>query len=223
MVVGSPHVVPPLTDIADEAAASQDVRSYLASRGIAATGTLALVAADESAFKATVVEPLLVGWRQSGTNINLTDAEKPIATAMLLHMWSVARRHWAQSMLATTPIAPQATSSTSTASPKSGPDDKPPKVLPSGVWGQLVSTYNRIQLNGEDRAFPTHEVMGAEVVLARMYHEHRRSRMYTPVLLGEILQTRSFQSNGEVNPLAKQTKKTSSLVVEDGLVIEKEL
>lgn len=90
------------------------------------------------------------------------------------------------------------------------------------MWGQLVSAYNRIQLNGEDRSFPTQEVLGAEVVLARMYHEHRRSRMFTPVLLGEILQARSFQSNGEVNPLAKQAKRSSSLVVEDGLVIEKE-
>lgn len=222
MVTGSAHVIPPLSDVAGEAAASTEVRNYLTARGITTVGTLALVATDEQSFKTTVIEPLLAGWRHGGSAISLSEPEKPIATAMLLHMWGVARRHWAHSML----IAPASTSSTATSPtppvPKSSADDKPPKTLPAGVWGQLVTKYNKIQLNGVDRAFPAQEILGAESVIARMYHEHQHSRTYTPVLLGEILQSRSFQSNGEVNPLAKANKKTTALAIEDGLVIEKE-
>eukprot|EP00438_Fugacium_kawagutii_P019769 Skav203659 [mRNA] locus=scaffold2755:67102:70040:- [translate_table: standard] len=212
--------IPPLNDVADQAAASQQVRDYLTARGILTTGTLALIASDETTFKTTVIDPLLSGWRQSGASIVLAEAEKPIATAMLLHMWGVCRRYWVTAMTPAAPTSPS--SATTTAAAKSSADDKVPKTLPAGVWGQLVMAYNSIQLDGRDRSFPTQVVLGAESILARMWHEHQHSKMYTPLLLGEILQHRSFQSSGEVNPLAKQQRKSSSLKLEDGCLIEQD-
>lgn len=215
------NTVPTLADVADEAAASQDVRDYLRCRGIMTVGTLALIAADEPTFRSTLIDPLMSGWRSGTTTINLAEAEKPIATAMLLHMWGVCKRHWADSMVshrASTTTTP----STSTPAAKSTADDKPPRTLPPGVWGTLVNSYNKVQLDGRDRAFPTQIVLGAEGVLARLYHEHNHSKLYTPLLLGEVLQHRSFQSSGEVNPLAKQNKKAATLTLEDGVLIEKD-
>lgn len=81
-----------------------------------------------------------------------------------------------------------------------------------------MNHYNKIQLDGRDRTFPTQVLIG----VARMYHEHHHSRLYTPLLLGEILQHRSFQSSGEVNPLAKQNKKSGALTLEHGRLIEQE-
>lgn len=215
------HVVPPLGDVCDEAAASQEVRDYLKSRGILTVGTLALLASDEATLQNVLIDPLLAGWRQAGASILLQESEKPIATAMIRHMWGVCRRHWTASMAHTpTSSTPASTSTPSTSKPAA--DDKPPKTLPAGVWGTLVNNYNKIQLDGRDRVFPTHILVGAEGVLARLYHEHTHSHLYTPLLLGEILQHRSFQSSGEVNPLAKQNKRTSSLKLEDGVLIEQD-
>ena len=43
--------------------------------------------------------------------------------------------------------------------------------------------------------------MGAESVLARLWHEHTRTKLYTPLGLGEILARRTFTASGELNPL----------------------
>ena len=64
--------------------------------------------------------------------------------------------------------------------------------------------------------------MGAESIVARVWWEHHRSKLYTPLHLGEILQHRSFQSNGDLNPLAKGQKKLTNLYVEDGSLVQKE-
>ena len=47
-----------------------------------------------------------------------------------------------------------------------------PKDLPSGVYSKLVEDYNSITLDGVRRVFPEKLLLGAEKVLARMYHEH---------------------------------------------------
>ena len=83
----------------------------------------------------------------------------------------------------------------------------------------MIDRYNAVTVNGEQRFFPEQELLGAESVVARVLYEHRTSKLYSPVGLGEVLQRRSFQSNGEVNPLAKRAR-TSKLSVEDGVLKE---
>lgn len=122
----------------------------------------------------------------------------------------------------TTSGAPQPVTAPSSATKPNVSDDKIPKSLPPGVWSSLIQRYNGEQLFGKDRCFPTQGLMGAEVTLARMYFEHHNSKLYTPVPLGEILQSRSFQSSREVNPLAKQNKKSMTLTLEDGSLIQKD-
>lgn len=38
------------------------------------------------------------------------------------------------------------------------------------------------------------------------HFEHRTSKLHSPILLGETIQTRSFTAAGEINPLAKSPK-----------------
>ena len=213
---------PSLDDLADEAAASSTVRSYLKLRGIVTVGTLALVAADESQLQKVLIDPLLSGWKDGTTVTSVPDGEKPIAQAMLLHLWSLARSQWQRSASnhMNTPVAQPAAGTAS--SPAESKEEKIPKTLPNGVWGSLLSKYNGAQLHGRDRQFPVKELMGAEVVVARLWWEHHRSKLYTPLHLGEILQHRSFQSNGDLNPLAKGQKKLTNLHVEDGSLVQKD-
>ena len=122
-----------------------------------------------------------------------------------------------------TPAPGTATTPPGQASSASPPSvDKPPKQLPSQVWQKQISRYNNVTVDGRPRRFPEKEVLGAESVLGRIYHEHTVTRSYTPVSLGEILQKRSFTASGEVNPLQKQTKASHLLRVEDDVIVQDE-
>lgn len=57
------------------------------------------------------------------------------------------------------------------------------------------------------------KLLGAESVIARVLHEHETSKSYTPVLLGEVISIRTFQANGEPNPLAKRERNTTKLTL----------
>ena len=215
--------MPAIEDVADEAAASTVVRSYLKLRGIATTGTLALMASDEAQLVRVLVEPLLSGWKDGATVVTVPESDKPIAHAMLLHMWNLSRAHWMRSSAnpANTP-APASSASQATPAAADPKEEKIPKSLPTGVWGQLIAAYNGAQLHGRDRQFPVRELMGAETIVARMWWEHHKTKLYTPLHLGELLQHRSFQSNGDLNPLAKGQKKLTNLALEDGSLVQKE-
>ena len=55
-----------------------------------------------------------------------------------------------------------------------------------------MEAYNAKLLDGKRRKFPTDMLVGAEEVLARLYHEHTKSELYMPLGLGEILSHRTF-------------------------------
>jgi hypothetical protein len=97
--------------------------------------------------------------------------------------------------------------------------DSVPTRLPNGRWSELLNFYNKIQLRGKDRRFPERTLLGAESVLARMDHEHRVSKSYSPVGLGEILQKRSFTSLDQVNGLSKNRP---LIVRPDGQLVQSE-
>ncbi len=213
-----------LEEILHEAAAGDDIRRYLQARSIVTIGTFALVAKDEEELQRNIIGPLMAGWGSGASSITLNETEKPIAKAVLLHVWNLARTSWMRNMQSATPtVAPPAAGTTS--SPSSTPtDSKIPKALPAGKWTELVEFYNKITVNGRPRQFPTKELLGAETVIARLHYERHHSHLYTPLQLGEILQVRSFTASGEINPLvAKHGRKSLPLTLnEDKEIIESE-
>ena len=46
------------------------------------------------------------------------------------------------------------------------------------------------------------------------------SKQYSPVLLGEFIQKRSFTSSGEINPLSKSPNKSGVLQLQDGEIVQ---
>ena len=118
------------------------------------------------------------------------------------------------------PPAPAQAASAGTSTPAS---DSLLTRLPNGRWSELLNLYNQVQLNGKNRRFPERTILGAESVLARMDHEHRTSKNYSPVGLGEILQKRSFTSLDQVNGLSKNSDKNRPLIVRaDGQLVQSE-
>ena len=79
--------MPSLEDVAQEAAAGDEIKRYLAVRGIKTTATLALLATNLEQLDRVLVKPLMDGWPVEGsTPITLTPSEQPIATAILHHI-----------------------------------------------------------------------------------------------------------------------------------------
>ena len=79
-----------LAAVADAAGAGTDVRRYLQARGITSAGTLAMLAPDEARFRDIMAAPLLAGFGSGADRIQLEDADKPIAAAILLFMRKLA-------------------------------------------------------------------------------------------------------------------------------------
>ena len=90
-------------------------------------------------------------------------------------------------------------------------EGKTPKALPPGIYADLVEAYNKVTINGQRRTFPEKLLLGAEKIIARMWHEHVKSKCYTGVKLGELLQHRHFTATGSVNN--RVTDKTNETVL----------
>ena len=212
-----------------ETGAGDVVLSYLRARGLARTAALALVEPDETRFKATVVDPLIAGFRDEATNV--APGDQPSARAILLHMFLEARSQWdAWSASRAAALSPNtgtpAGASTAPApamlnlpSPPAGPPSKSFEA-----WGPLVQAYNAKLLDGKPRQFPTRQLAGADAILARICHEHTVSKAYTPLMLGEILAARTWTSADELNKLASGGRDAlaGSLQVVGGAVVAAE-
>ena len=123
-------------------------------------------------------------------------------------------RHAYQS--ATTSTAAPSTSPHPPATTSSAADkDTIQKSLPAGVYTKLVQDYNDITIDGEKRQFPECNLLGAEKVLARMYHEHHTSKLYTATSLGEILSQRIWTSFNTINTTRKKDASEKELVIDD--------
>ena len=128
----------------------------------------------------------------------------------MLHMWQLAKQAWAKTM-ATSATAVTAAQPVASGPAASSTEDKVPKSLAAGKWTQMITHYQGQQIGGRDRIFPVHELLGTESILARIVHEHEISKMYSPVLLGELISSRTFLPTGEPNPLSKRDRTSQKL------------
>ena len=195
-----------MDEIARQAGAGDTVRAYLK----LSVGTLAMVARDEASYETTIIEPLLRGFSTDSGKLELPEVEQPIARAVLLYMWNLAREARAAASApspSSAPSGPPASSPTTTGASRTS-DEKAPKTLPPKVWQEAVAKYNAVCVGGVPREFPIKKLVGAESVLARFHWEHVTSKAYSPLELGELISKRSFTATGGVNHLASRKRST---------------
>ena len=72
---------------------------------------------------------------------------------------------------------------------------------------------------GAISVFPVKELLGAEEVLARLWHEHTKSKMYKALTLGEILCRRTWAAGGE-DPLQQSDPVSLGVFLPQDLVWE---
>ena len=189
-------------DVAKAAGAGPDMLEYLEARSLHRTATLALVADTWDDVDKKVFRPFADGFLAKGKKLQVSAEEAPVAQAILRQMWCECRRQWDEvSRPAPAPAVSAPGAGSTTGAPLAPlPSDRPPKDFPH--WSRLVAAYNGVLVGGEKREFPTIELLGAEEVLSRIHWEHTKSKLYTPVGIGEILAKRTFSALGVVNTLA---------------------
>ena len=151
---------------------------------------------------------------------SLAEAEKPIAEAILKHLWNEANSSWqAQMTLRHAPPVTSVPGAISLAAANPVAEETIPRQLPPGVWANLLHEYQSQQIGGVDRIFPVNELLGTDKILARVYYEHTSSKTYSPVGLGELVAARTFTAAGEPNPLAKKDRSTTTLLLNDAKLV----
>ena len=113
-------------------------------------------------------------------------------------------------------------SGTSGLSASAKDSDKVPRTLPPGVWTEQIKKFEAVQIHGRHRVFPQQRLLGAECSLAKLWHQLKVTRDFSPLPLGEIMSRRSFDATGAVNALSKR-KLSKELIVDvdrDRLVAE---
>ena len=187
----------------------QPLAAYLLARGLSDPAILAACATDEADFKANITQPFLDGWTGRDETVHKrvdSDGDALLVSAQLLAAFRRAQAPRPPSRPDTPPPAPLATV------PPAATSARPPTSLAPGEWRKQVEAFERAW--NPPRVFPVKVILGAEAVLARLLHELNVTRMFTPLGLGEILKSRAYSANGQVNNLA--TRRTDTLGIVRG-------
>ena len=204
-----PQALPTVETLAGSCGLDNEMVAFLQDKGVLTSGVMYHLFADRAKIE-TFFAPLQAGVTLAGTTVRRTAEELMVIGAVVRAMLDEVDRLRAVHLPPhTTPAAPT-TSSTADAS-----DLKVPKVLPKGYWNTLVQEYEAVTIQGKNRVFPGHLLLGAEEILSRMVHEHQTSKLYTPLKLGEIISIRHFTPTKAINTFAQKEDKVSKLLLDD--------
>ena len=196
-------------EMCDRVAVHPTVRLLFKAKGVDVPGVLHHLFADRSKVP-EFLEPRRAGIELGGDTKKRSVDELLIDQATVLELLDVI----AATKVVTTPTPPQALASAGTAA---GSGDKS-QELPAGYWNDFVTDYETLVVDGRNRRFPAHLLLGAEKTLGRMVAE-KKSGLYTALPLGEILFSRHFTASKQVNPYSSSTKPevtTKLFASEDG-------
>ena len=211
----------------------EKLHGYLRAKQVLSTGLLAAMADSFQEIDELLFKPLLEGEEIEGTEWKISSTEGPVVRAALRFLWNQCRdkggMHAQASGANSQPLGlpppaggGQPTEPTTSKSAPTVPREIPPQELQ-----KLVKFYADTEIAGRQRDFPMKMLVGAERVMARIWHEAWISHQFTPTQLHEILEARCFDSSGSLNSLNKELRqKTQSRLAVDEehntIVIEEE-
>ena len=164
---------------------------YLIKRKLTSARILAACGSTEAEFHSLVVAPFLEGWKDGDSVLKPTDDDALLTRAAL----TIAYREACKAAFPANP--PPILPAPFPPPVPQPPNLKPPTTLGPDVWAARIADYENRWT--PPREFPGHLLLGAESVLARLVHEASVTRVYTPLLLHEIVQTRAYHATGDVN------------------------
>ncbi|CAE7265094.1 DNMT3A [Symbiodinium sp. CCMP2592] len=187
-------------ELCDKAAVHPTVRLLFKARGVDVPGVVHHLFSDRSKIQA-FLDPLRTGVELAGDTKKRSADELLIDQATVLELLDVI----AATKTAASPAAPAAPAASTTSTSSSEKSQE----LPAGYWNDFVTEYEAAVVDGRNRKFPAHLLVGSEKTLGRMVAE-KKSGLYTALALGEILFSRHFTASKQVNPFSSTTKPETS-------------
>ena len=187
---------------------------YLTALGIINGNVLALFSPDETHYNQHLIDPFIHG-TTIGTVDHKTDTHAYSTAAILTQIRTECILKQTAIMIKNKNVPQMPPMQAGTTPPE---HSVAPNTLKPGVWHTQIRKFEMTQLNGEDRSFPAEILLGAETILSRLLHEHLISKQYTPLRIGEILQSRAYTSSGQVNRWAQQPKRQKFSIDSDNML-----
>ena len=206
---------------------------YLKDKRVLSVGLLAAMVDSYKEIDELLYQPLLDGTEIEGHEWKIDPEEGPVVRAALRFLWKQCRDK--ESQAGTSSGDPSQGPGIPSTNPGMGITDgtntKPapnvPREIPPPELQKLLKYYADTEIAGRHRDFPMRALVGAERVMARIWHERWISNQFTPTQLHEILESRCFDSSGSLNTLNKELKQKaqSRLTIDEEyntIVVEEE-
>ncbi|CAE7236556.1 ftsH [Symbiodinium sp. CCMP2592] len=158
-----------MADLAAASGLDKQVLVFLRDKGVTNSGVLFHLFEDRWRIPTTLA-PLRTGVKIRTDELKLDDVGTDVAAAVLEHMIDEVAAIRARQMTAASP-APVSSSSPATGAATIAEQQKAPDQLPKGYWAKRVKEFESEQIEGRNRSFPVHLLVGAEETLARMVYE----------------------------------------------------
>ena len=222
-----------LTSMAAACGLPENLLGYLKDKRVLSAGLLAAMADSYKEVDEMLYQPLLDGIELEGHEWKIAPEEGPVVRAALRFLWQQCRDKGNQagtssgdpSQVPGPPSTLQGTGNADGSTSKPAPNV--PREIPPQELQKLLKFYADTEIAGRQRDFPMKALVGAERVMARIWHETWISHQFTPTQLHEILEARCFDSSGSLNTLNKElkAKSQSRLTVDEEfntIVVEEE-
>ena len=165
--------------------------TYLEKKGYSSIAVIARAAKDDEEFIKRIIEPYRVGIKLDGADYKSV-GDGDLVEARFLVLFEDAKNSRRTALAAS--AAPSSTATMAHRQP-TGTSGGP--VLDPKTYHDLISKWQDGWV--PKRVFPHHLIQGADSVLLRILNEHTDTRFYTPLHLGEIVQSRAHNTDGSIN------------------------
>jgi hypothetical protein len=179
----------PFSSLCTAAGLNADDVLYLNAKGFNTIPMIARAGKNDDEFLERIVKPFCDGITIGGTTFKVAgDIVLAEARFLILYDEAINKR---RNELAVASAPPPTTLALRTQSSAAGP------MLDPKVYHELIDKWQDAWL--PKRVFPHHLIQGADSVLARLLDEHTNSKFYTPLHLGEVVQSRAHNTDGSIN------------------------
>ena len=197
-------------EMLEESGLNDAERDYLKAKGITTARHLERSAADENDFIQSVVTPYLQGVSVDAVE-HKADRDVAVAQTCFLVCRDLAKEARMPQPVAAPAAATQgaATNAGAPAAP-GAPAASTATTLSARDWTEGINNWEA-QWKGTSRSFKTAEIAGSEKVLARLLYQKLTSKNFTPLYLTEVVATRTYRSDGQLNTHAATRRQDSAL------------
>ena len=199
-------------EMLEESGLNDAERNYLKAKGITTARHLERSASDEHEYIQALVNPYLQGTTVA-TEEHKADRDVEVAKTCFLVCLDLVKESRQPQPAAAAAAGGQVAAATGVAGAATAPATPAASTattLSARDWTEGINNWEA-QWKGTSRSFKTAEIAGSEKVLARLLFQKLSSRNFTPLFLTEVVATRTYRSDGQLNNHAAARRQDSAL------------